>query len=259
MGEVKVSVLMPVRNEGVNLRIILKILQATTEVNHETLIVYDTDDDDSIPVVRNMQNSYPQLRLIHNRLGKGVVNAVKSGINAAKGRYILIITADDIGPVLSIGDMVELMEDGCELVSATRYAYGGRILGGKLISRMLSRISNKFFHTISRSALTDSTIGIKMFKPSIFNKIKLEAKPIGWAFALELAIKAQLNGLRLGEVPIISINRFYGGESSFKMGSWAGEYTKWFLWGLKTLYLSRKTRKNIAIKIPKKIGYKRKQ
>lgn len=258
MEKVKVSVLMPVRNEGVNLKIILKILQATIEVNHETLIVYDTNDDDSIPVVKNMWKSYPQLRLIHNKLGKGVVNAVKAGINAAKGKYILIITADDIGPVLSIGDMVELMDKGCELVSATRYAYGGRILGGKLISRVLSRISNKFFHTISKSSLTDSTIGIKMFRPSIFKKIRLEAKPIGWAFALELAIKAQLKGLKLGEVPIISINRFYGGKSSFKIGPWAGEYTKWFLWGLKTLYLSRKTRINVSIKIPKKIGYKRK-
>ena len=55
----KISILMPVRNEGINLKIMLKILRAVLEIEHEVLVVCDTETDDSIPVVRGMQGSIP--------------------------------------------------------------------------------------------------------------------------------------------------------------------------------------------------------
>ena len=250
----KLSILIPVRNEGANLKIILKILSAIVEIKHEILVVYDSLDDDSIPVVRRIQKIYPGIKGVHNKLGKGVLNAIKAGLNEANGEYVLITAADDIGPVLSIEDLISLMEQGCELVSCTRYAYGGRVLGGSIIGRPLSKIANKLFYWMSFAALTDSTIGIKMFRRDIFNKINLEAKPIGFAFAFELAIKAQLAGMKLGEVPIVSLNRLYGRKSSFVFGSWVSEYSKWFFYGFKHYNQMRKTRKNIVVKIPRKMS-----
>ncbi|KPK77672.1 MAG: hypothetical protein AMJ79_02380 [Phycisphaerae bacterium SM23_30] len=38
--------------------------------------------------------------------------------------------------------------------------------------------------------------------------------------------------LKLGEVPIISIDRLYGGKSTFRLGPWFLEYLRWFLWGV---------------------------
>ncbi len=257
--KIKLSILMPVLNEGVNLKIILKILQATIDVLHEVLIVYDIPDDDSIPVVKNMQKNYPRLRLLHNKLGRGVSNAIKAGVNAAVGDYVLIIAADDIGPVLAVDDMIYLMDHGCDFVSATRYAYGGKNIGGFFISRFLSTIANKLFYVLSGSVLTDSTLGVKMFRRSLFKEIKLESKPVGWVVSFEFAIKAQLLGWKLGEVPMISINRFYGGKSSFKFGPWVVEYTKWFLWGLKHLYLAGKLRHKVSVRIPEKIRLQRRK
>jgi hypothetical protein len=51
----------------------------------------------------------------------------------------------------------------------------------------------------------------------------------------EMAIKAELAGLTLGEVPIVSIDRLYGGRSTFRLGPWFVEYLRWFLWGLRRL------------------------
>ncbi|MCH9755896.1 MAG: hypothetical protein K0U37_01725, partial [Gammaproteobacteria bacterium] len=42
-----------------------------------------------------------------NTLGNGVLNAVTTGINAAEGKFILIYAADEIGPVLSIANMMK--------------------------------------------------------------------------------------------------------------------------------------------------------
>lgn len=259
INKIKLSILMPVLNEGINLRIMLKILKATIEIPHEVLVVYDGLDDDSIPVVKEMQKSYPSLRPIHNTLGRGIPNAIKSGVKAAKGQYVLIIAADDIGPIFAIDDMIYLMDEGCGIVSATRYAYGGKVLGGSIVGRILSRTANKLFHIISRSDLTDLTFGVKMFRPFIFNKIRLESKPVGWAVAFEIGIKSQLANLKHGEVPIISINRFYGGKSSFKLGPWVVEYSKWFIWGIWQLFKSGKVRNKVSVKIPKKLRSERKK
>lgn len=255
---IKLSILMPVLNEGVNLKMMLKILKATIEVSHEVLVVYDSLEDDSIPILKEMQKNYPNLRGIHNRLGRGVINAIKSGVNAAKGDYILVLSADDVGPLLTVDDMIYLMDNGCDFVSATRYAHGGRIYGGYFISRLLSRIANRLFYLLSKSALTDLTLGVKMFRRSVFNELNLEAKPVGWAVAFEMAIKAQIANLKLGEVPIISINRFYGGKSSFKLGPWVNEYTKWFFFGLKELNKLGK-RREVALKVQLKISARRKK
>ncbi len=251
---IKLSVLIPVKNESINLRMMLKILSAIVDVPHEILVVYDSPDDNSLPVVNSIKKLYSQIKGVHNKLGRGVLNAIRAGLKEAKGEYVLITAADDIGPVMAVEDMLSLMEQGCDLVSCTRYAYGGRVLGGSFIGGPLSKIANKVFYWLSCAALTDSTIGIKMFRKDIFDKITLEAKPIGFAFAFELAIKAQLFGMKLGEVPIVSLNRLYGRKSSFAFGSWVKEYSKWFLYGVRHYNQLRRTRKNVVVKIPLKMA-----
>jgi dolichol-phosphate mannosyltransferase len=248
-AKAKLSILMPVRNEGVNIGIMLKILRAVVEIPHEILIVYDSPEDDSIPVVRKLQPNYPYVRLVFNDLGRGVVNAIKAGIKASKGEFILIFAVDEVGPVMAIDDMIALMDEGCDLVSCTRYAHGGRRLGGSFIGSFLSSLGNRAFNTLSGSVFTDSTTGIKMFRKSIFDRITLESRPVGWAVVFELAIKAQIEGFKLGEVPIISIDRLYGGKSTFSLGPWFKEYLRWFLWGTKHLHNSKKRQKPV-IRIP---------
>jgi dolichol-phosphate mannosyltransferase len=234
-SQVTVSILMPVRNEGINLKIMLKILRAVLDVDHEVVVVCDDPADDSIPIVMEMQRDYANLRLVHNRLGRGVTNAIRAGVESAVGEYILIFAADEVGPVLAIEDMLALMGEGVEFVSCTRYAHGGRRLGGSLVGQVLSRIANRLFHTLGGCALTDATTGIKMMRREAFAQLNLSARPIGWAVAFEMSIKAQMAGLRLGEVPIISIDRLYGGKSSFRVRSWTLEYLRWFLWGVRGL------------------------
>jgi dolichol-phosphate mannosyltransferase len=213
----------------------VKLLRAMVEVPHEILIVHDTADDDSIPVVQDMQNDHTNLRLVHNQNGRGVVNAIRAGVEAAVGDYVLLFAADEVGPLLAIEDMLALMDEGCDLVSCSRYAHGGRRLGGSMIGGALSRLANRLFHRLAGCVLSDATTGIKLFRRPLFPSLHLEARPVGWAVTFEMAMKAQLAGWQLGEVPIISIDRLYGGKSTFRLGPWTGEYLRWFIWGCRHL------------------------
>lgn len=231
----KLSIVMPVKDEGVNLPVILKILAAVVDVPHEILVVHDTPQDNTVPVVRAMQARYPAIRLVHNTLGRGVANAIQAGVAQAAGEYVLIFAVDDTGPALAIDEMLALMDGGCDLVSCTRYARGGRRLGGSLVGHALSRLANWLFRRVAGCVLTDATTGIKMIRRSAFDRLPMDATSAGWVVAFELAIRAQLAGLRLGEVPIISIDRLFGGTSTFALGPWFLGYLKWFAWAVPRL------------------------
>jgi dolichol-phosphate mannosyltransferase len=245
------SILLPVHNEGINLKIMLKILRAVVDEPHEVLVVYDSPEDDSIPVVNEIRENYPELRGVENKFGRGVVNAIRAGVIASAGDVILIFAADEVGPVLAIEDMIALLREGCDFVSCTRYAHGGRRLGGSFVGGVLSFWANWLFHVVAGSPFTDATTGIKMFRKDIFPRLNLESRPVGWTVAFEMAIKAQQAGLRLGEVPIVSIDRLYGGASSFRLGPWVLEYSRWFLRGLQaSLFRWRGTKPQITVRIP---------
>ena len=225
---VKLTVLLPVRNEGVNLPLMLKMLGTFLEVPYEVLVVYDDLADDTIPVIHQKQASYPQLRGLLNQGGGGVGSALKAGVPQAQGKYVLFMGVDDIGPVLSITDMLDLMEEGCEFVSSTRYAHGGRRFAGPWIGRCLSQWANWLLPLTAGSAFSDSTDATKMFRRDIFDKLDLQSRDVGCVIGLEMAIKAQTLGLQLGEVPVLSIDRPFGGRSKFKLIPWFFEYSKWF-------------------------------
>jgi dolichol-phosphate mannosyltransferase len=247
----KLTILLPVRNEEMNLRVMLRIIRTVLEYPHEVLVIHDAADDKSIPIVREAQPNYPGLRLIHNQLGRGVINAVRVGVEAAQSDIVVILCADDTGPILAIDDMLALMDEGCDFISVTRYAHGGRRLGGSLVGGVLSRIANWMFYYTCRSPFTDATTGGKMFRRDVFAKFDLESRPIGWAFAFEMAIKAPHLGMRLGEVSLVSIDRLFGGQSTFQLGPWVAEYLRWFFWGLRKTFANGAWRRPpIRVRVP---------
>ena len=135
------SILLPVRNEVLNLRVMLRILNAALVVPHEILVIFDDPNDASIAVVEEARQSFSGVRPVLDTAGRGVAFAIRAGVAAANSDRILLFAADEVGPILSIDDMLSLMDEGVEFVSATRYAHGGRRLGGSMIGHALSRIA----------------------------------------------------------------------------------------------------------------------
>jgi len=146
--------------------------------------------------------------------------------------------------------MVALLDEGCDFVSGTRYAYGGRRLHGSLAGIIFSTFANFLFRQCGY-VLTDATTAFKMLKRSSFDQLNLQSRPIGWVVAFEIGIKAQLAGFKLGEVPVVSIDRIYGGQSTFRFWSWMVEYSKWFVWGAEQLAGQKGPKPTVKIRIPK--------
>ena len=101
-----------------------------------------------------------------------------AGVDAAVGDYIFLFAADEVGPVLAIEDMLALMQEGCDMVSCSRYAHGGRRLGGSAIGGVLSRLANRLFHGLAGCVFSDATTGIKLFRRSLFYTLNWKRGPL---------------------------------------------------------------------------------
>ena len=234
MNKKNLSIVLPVYNEKESLSLMIKILNSSLDFEHEIIIVYDDEKDNSLPVAKKLQESFQNIKLVHNKFGKGVKYAVLTGVKNSKFENILITAVDEIFPIISIEKMLNMIiNENYDFVSGTRYKNGGKRLGGSLIGHLLSRAANKSFSIITNFPLSDLTTGIKMFKRDFFNKVEIKTAPVGWVFAFELTIKAYAMNFKIGEVPLISVDRLFGGSSTFKMGSWIREYLKCYFWGLK--------------------------
>jgi glycosyltransferase involved in cell wall biosynthesis len=94
------------------------------------LVVYDFEEDSTLPVARRLQAEMPELALVRNHLGRGVLCALRAGFGAARGRYVVVMMADGSDEPGLVDRMVELAEAGADVVAGSRYMPGGKQLGG---------------------------------------------------------------------------------------------------------------------------------
>ncbi len=223
----------------------VRLLNSTIKFKKEIIIVYDDPNDNSVEVAKQLAAESSDIILEHNKIGKGAQYAVEAGVRISKYENILITAVDEIFPIISVENMLDkLIGENLDLISGTRYSKGGVRLGGSLIGAILSKLANKSFNFLTKIPLSDCTTGIKMMKKSLWKSIQLESQPIAWAFAFELSIKAYLNNYKIDEYPLKSVDRLFGGSSTFKLGPWVKEYLKWFIWGYKEIKIKRKNEKN---------------
>ena len=229
----KLSIILPVFNEKESLSIMVRLLKSTLKFEHEILIIYDSVNDNSVSEAKKLENEFSNVRAIYNNINPGVKFAVDKGVKEAKNEIIFVTAVDEVFPIIAINKMIDLISDqNYDFVSGTRYSKGGKRLGGSLLGSILSRMANKIFKLLTNFPLSDCTTGIKMMKKEIWEKIDLVSNPVGWAFSFELTIKVFLNGYKITETPLKSVDRLFGGSSTFKPWPWIKEYLKWFFWGV---------------------------
>src|SRR5262249_58680889 len=74
------SIVVPVYNEGETIaRTLRGLVEHITTQPLEILIVYDFDEDTTVPAVRRLQSDIPEVRLHRNHIRRGALNAIKSG------------------------------------------------------------------------------------------------------------------------------------------------------------------------------------
>ncbi len=123
--------------------------------------------------------------------------------------------------------MVALARDGADVVAASRYMRGGRQVGGPRLKRLLSRAAGLSLHWFAGVPIHDPTNNFKLYSRRFLDATPIESEA-GFELAIELSVKATLQGRRLAEVPTTWRDRT-GGESRFRLRKWLPHYLRWYL------------------------------
>src|SRR5437773_3792242 len=195
------SIVIPVYNEGENVVPTLRGVVAKTQTRPlEVLIVHDFDEDTTVPVDRRLQAELPQVRLHKNTLGRGALNAMKSGLRAARAPYVLITMGDGSDDPSDIDSMYELARGGADVVAGSRYMRGGRQVGGPLLKRTMSRTAGLSLHWLGGLPVHDATSNFRLYSRRLLDQITIESTG-GFELGIELTVKAYLLGMHVAEVP----------------------------------------------------------
>jgi dolichol-phosphate mannosyltransferase len=225
------SVVIPVYNEGENVVPTLRgVVEQTRTRPLEVLVVHDFDEDTTVPVVKRLQAELPEVRLHKNTLGRGVLNAIKSGLSAAAGPYVLVTMGDGSDDAGDIDAMYALAVAGADVVAGSRYMRGGHQLGGPLLKRTMSRAAGLSLHWLGGLPIHDATSNFRMYSKRLLDQVTIESTG-GFELGIELTVKAYILGMRVAEVPTTWRDRT-AGQSRFRLWKWLPRYLHWYRRGL---------------------------
>src|SRR5579871_3510827 len=230
-----ISLVVPVFNEAENIRAFLRDVEANVAEPHETLLVYDFPGDTTLPAVAAMEPPCPSVRLVHNTLGRGVLNALKAGLAASRGDVVVVMMADRSDDARDVGAMAKLVRGGADVVAGSRYVRGGRQEGGPWLKRTLSRLAGMSLHYLAGLPVHDATNNFRAYSRRVVEQIPVESAA-GFSVALELTLKAHWKGWRVAEVPTTWRDRT-AGASRFRLWAWMPHYLRWYFKALRRAWL----------------------
>jgi hypothetical protein len=195
---VELTILMPCLNEAETIgRCIVKARAylARSGVDGEVLVADNGSTDDSIAIA--IEHG---ARVVHvPRRGYGA--ALIGGIEAARGRYVIMGDADDSYDFSRLDRFVEALRSGSGLVMGNRFRGGvepgampplHRYLGNPVLS-FLGRL-------LFRTGVGDFHCGLRGFSREAARRLRLRSD--GMEFASEMVLKAALLGVPTAEVPV---------------------------------------------------------
>jgi dolichol-phosphate mannosyltransferase len=236
MAEPELDIVIPVYNEGHGIRGVLESLFTHVRTPFRVLICYDRDEDDTLPAIAPLQAAGRPIVLVKNR-GRGAHGAVVTGFADSEAPAVLVFPADDDYNAPRLDAMVAKFKEGCDVVCASRFIPGGRMVGCPPLKAAIVRGSAWALFHLARVPTHDPSNGFRLFSRRLLRAVPLESTE-GFTYSIELLLKCQRLGWRVGEVPVEWHERKTG-QSRFQVLRWLPDYFDWFAYAFGTTYLRR--------------------
>jgi glycosyltransferase involved in cell wall biosynthesis len=196
--EPELSILMPCLNEARTLGACIKKAQLFLKqhgVSGEIIVADNGSTDGSVEIAENLD-----ARVVKAPV-RGYGAALAAGIEAARGKYIIMGDSDESYDFSALTPFVEKLREGYDLVMGNRFKGGiapgamppmHRHFGNPLLTAL-----GRLFFSCKKSG--DFYCGLRGFRKDAIQRLALQSQ--GMEFALEMVIKAEMHGLRITEVP----------------------------------------------------------
>ncbi len=185
------TVILPAYNEAAALPVVLAGLIAALGDSSEIIVVDDGSTDDTALVARG----YP-CRLLRHARNRGKGAAVRTGLRAARGNFIVVMDADCTYPAAAVPTMITLARE-CDFVRCTRCEGTAHI---PPLNRLGNRLLNGALRTLHGVEGDDHLSGLYGLRRVSLDAMALTAERFD--LEVEIAVKAHALRLRAVSLPI---------------------------------------------------------
>jgi dolichyl-phosphate beta-glucosyltransferase len=226
------SLVIPAYNEEARLPALLTALEsdAASAVGNagmeliETLIVDDGSTDGTRAMLERAEAGQAQVKPVlefeRNR-GKGA--AFAAGVERAGGEYVLLADVDLSTPLGELQKLTAAVRDGADIAIGSRAVPGAVVERGPRHRKFLGAAFNGAVRLLTGLRLRDTQNGFKLFPAEATRRLLAEQTCPGFAFDVELLMRADQTGLKIAEVPIRYV---HDERSSVRVGSASLEMLK---------------------------------
>jgi len=206
-----VYVVLPCYNEEENLsQLINNIISELNGASFEIIAVDDGSSDSSISLLESLSNKYP-IHIIRHKKNRGLSSTLKDGLLYASALArpndaIITMDADNTHNAQYIHFMLKALDQGAEIVIASRYYGGGSQVGVPKNRILLSKAANYFINCLTGLKVKDSTSGYRCYKASVLKKAEKEynsnfINSKGFEVQVELLVKLGRIANKINEIP----------------------------------------------------------
>lgn len=216
MGTMLYSIILPTYNERENLPIIFFLIDKyfnEAKVKYEVVIVDDSSPDGTLEIAQALQKSYGQDHIqIVSRKGKlGLGSAYAAGLKVSKGERVVLMDADLSHHPKFIPEMIEVMNrTKAHIVTGTRYRRGGGVVGWDLFRKLTSRTANFLADFLLNPGVSDLTGSFRLYERETIELVLPQVSSKGYAFQMEIIVRAKKANRTIQEIPITFVDRIYG-------------------------------------------------
>ncbi|HWQ00044.1 MAG TPA: polyprenol monophosphomannose synthase, partial [Vicinamibacterales bacterium] len=208
----EVLVVVPTYNERENLPLLASRLMELAGVS--LLVVDDASPDGTGELAERLAARWPgRLRVLHRRGLRGLGRAYVDGLRAALATGAPLICQMDADLSHDPAYLPDLVAAAAEfdLVIGSRYVSGVSVVHWPLRRILLSAAANRYIRAVTGLHIRDCTGGFRCWRRDALARLPLEGiRSDGYAFMVEMLFEAARRDCRIGEVPIIFVERRAG-------------------------------------------------
>ena len=222
----KKLVIIPTYNEIENISGILKAVFALPQ-RFDILVIDDASPDGTAAAVKSLQGEFGDRLHIIERSGKlGLGTAYITGFKWALEReydYVFEMDADFSHDPADLPRLLDKCEtEACDVSVGSRYCNGVSVVNWPIGRILISYFASVFVRGTLGVCIYDSTAGFVCYSRKALQTIDLDkVRMRGYGFQIEMKYSMYKLGMRIGEVPVIFVNRKEG--TSKMSGSIFGE------------------------------------
>lgn len=226
-------IITPTYNECDNLVRLMPLVLAS-DPRLDVLIIDDASPDGTGQVADDIAATQSRVHVLHRPAKLGLGTAYIAGFRWGLERgydWLFEMDADFSHDAAHLPEFINALED-YDVVLGSRYL-GGRVtvVNWPMTRLLLSYFANIYARTITGVPIADLTSGYKAFRREVLEAIDLtRIESEGYAFQIEMTMRAHRRGFRIGEIPIVFVDRSLGHS---KMSKKIIREAIWRVWKLR--------------------------